>query len=37
MKTLTTWNPFRELDEVQNRLNEFSGGFPLSQYVPEER
>ena len=28
MKTLTTWNPFRELDEVQNRLNKFFGGFP---------
>lgn len=29
MKTLTTWNPFRELDEVQNRLAGFFGGsFP---------
>ena len=28
MKTLTTWNPFRELDEVQNRLSKFFGGFP---------
>ena len=28
MKTLTTWNPFRELDEVQNRLSSFFGGFP---------
>ena len=26
---LTTWNPFRELDEVQNRLGSFFGGtFP---------
>jgi len=28
MKTLTTWHPFRELDEFQNRLNTFFGGFP---------
>jgi HSP20 family protein len=29
MKTLTVWNPFRELDEVQNRLSSFFGGtFP---------
>src|SRR5688500_8546847 len=29
MKTLATWNPFRELDEVQNRLGSFFGGtFP---------
>jgi HSP20 family protein len=28
MKTLTTWNPFRELDEVQNRLSTLFGGFP---------
>jgi HSP20 family protein len=29
MKTLVTWNPFRELDEVQNRLGSFLGGtFP---------
>lgn len=28
MKTLTTWNPFRELDEVNDRLNTFFGGFP---------
>jgi HSP20 family protein len=28
MKTLTTWNPFREMDEVQNRLSTFFGGFP---------
>jgi HSP20 family protein len=29
MKTLATWNPIRELDEVQNRLGSFFGGsFP---------
>jgi HSP20 family protein len=28
MKTLTTWNPFREMDEMQNRLSTFFGGFP---------
>ena len=29
MSQLTTWNPFRELDEVQNRLGSFFGGrFP---------
>lgn len=28
MSTLTLWNPFKELDEVQNRLNTFLGGFP---------
>src|SRR5712691_2837496 len=27
MKTLTTWNPFRELDELQNRI--FFGGLPI--------
>jgi HSP20 family protein len=28
-KQLTMWNPFRELDEVQNRLGSFFGGtFP---------
>ena len=26
MNTLVTWNPLRELDEVQNRLNNFFGG-----------
>src|ERR1039457_3416593 len=26
MKTLTVWNPFRELDEMQNRLTSFFGG-----------
>ena len=31
MSTLTVWNPFRELDEVQNRLSSFFGrGFPRS-------
>jgi HSP20 family protein len=28
MKSLEIWNPFRELDEVQNRLGTFFGGFP---------
>lgn len=28
MKTLATWNPFRELDEVQNRLGGLLGTFP---------
>lgn len=28
MKSLEIWNPFRELDEVQNRLSTFFGGFP---------
>ena len=28
MKTLEIWNPFRELDEVQNRLGTFFGGAP---------
>lgn len=28
MKTLEVWNPFHELDEVQNRLGTFFGGFP---------
>jgi len=32
MKTLTTWNPFRELDEVQNRLSTFFGGFPTFRF-----
>ena len=26
MNTLTTWNPFRELDEAQNRLSHLLGG-----------
>lgn len=29
MNTLTTFNPFRELDEVQSRLSTFFGGFPI--------
>lgn len=28
MQTLTTWSPFRELDELQNRLGTFFRGFP---------
>jgi HSP20 family protein len=32
MKTLTTWNPFRELDEVQNRLGTFFGGLPTFRF-----
>jgi HSP20 family protein len=28
MNTLELWNPFRELDEVQNRLSSFFGRFP---------
>jgi HSP20 family protein len=28
MKTLTTWNPLREMEEFQNRFNTFFGGFP---------
>jgi HSP20 family protein len=28
MSTLIKWNPFRELDEVQNRLGIFLNGFP---------
>ena len=29
MNKLVTWNPLREMDEAQNRLNRFfSGGFP---------
>ena len=28
MNMLATWNPFRELDEVQNRFSTFFGGFP---------
>ena len=32
MKTLTTWNPFRELDEVQNRLSTLFGGFPTFRF-----
>jgi HSP20 family protein len=28
MNTLITWNQLREMDEAQNRLNRFLGGFP---------
>jgi HSP20 family protein len=28
MKTLTTWNPLREMEEFQNRFGTFFGGFP---------
>jgi HSP20 family protein len=28
MNKLTIWNPFRELDEMQNRLGLLFGGFP---------
>ena len=28
MNTLLTWNRLRELDEAQNRFNQFLGGFP---------
>ncbi|HZR06741.1 MAG TPA: Hsp20/alpha crystallin family protein [Candidatus Udaeobacter sp.] len=28
MKTLTTWSPFREMEQFQNRLSTFFGGFP---------
>ena len=28
MNQLTTWNPFRELDEAQNRIARLLGGFP---------
>lgn len=28
MSTLIKWNPFGELDEMQNRLGMFFGGFP---------
>ena len=46
MKTLTTWNPFRELDEVQNRLGSFfgttfprlgngNGGLKLADWSPQ--
>jgi HSP20 family protein len=34
MKTLEIWNPFRELDEVQNRLSTFFGGFPEFRRFP---
>ena len=34
MKTLEIWNPFRELDEVQNRFP-FSGRFPEFGWFPK--
>lgn len=36
MKTLELWNPFRELDEVQNRFP-FFGRFPEFGWFPKER
>jgi HSP20 family protein len=35
MKSLEIWNPFRELDEVQNRLGTFFGGFPEFARFPK--
>jgi len=35
MKSLEVWNPFRELDEVQNRLSTFFGGFPEFGRLPK--
>jgi HSP20 family protein len=32
MKTLTTWNPFQELDEGQDRLSTFFRGFPALSF-----
>jgi HSP20 family protein len=32
MKTLTTWNPFRQMEEFQNRFSTFFGGFPTFQF-----
>ena len=38
MKTLTTWNPFREMEEFQNRFSTVFGGFPTFPVsFPEER
>src|SRR5262245_28494096 len=34
MKSLEIWNPFRELDEVQNRLGNFFEGFPEFRRLP---
>jgi len=28
MKTLTTWNPFQEMEEMRSRFNTFFGGVP---------
>lgn len=45
MNTLVTWNPFQEIDEVQNRLSSFfggrinkengNGGLKLADWSPE--
>jgi HSP20 family protein len=46
MSQLTTWNPFHELDEVQNRLSSFldgtfprfgisNGGLKMAQWSPQ--
>jgi HSP20 family protein len=44
MSTLTTWNPFREIDEIQNRLSGFlgfnrlgngNGGPKLADWSPQ--
>lgn len=37
MKTLEIWNPFHELDEVQNRLSTIFGGFPEFGRFPKRR
>jgi HSP20 family protein len=37
MKSLEIWNPFRELDEVQNRLSAFFGGLPESGRFAKRR
>ena len=33
MKTLTTWNPFREMEGFQNRFSTLFGGFPTFPFV----
>ena len=35
MSTLTTWNPFRELDEVQNRFSSLFGGRSVNRLLGE--
>ncbi len=46
MSTITVWNPFRELDEVQNRLSSFfghgfsrlgngDGGLKMAEWSPQ--
>lgn len=37
MKSLEIWNPFGELDEVQNRLSTLFGGFPEFGRFPKRR